>query len=187
MKKLMEDYWSRFPPLDQDPSFYEKPRLATTKKMENRKLEKNDNNPEATVAFDWCKCGNCMQMPTLRESQCCNQIEAICQKFKEDITCVTQIPYFSNTFVNTEAVENFFRFHPNVTEHPDERLYNRKLRQTAYRAFTVWLYGYLGKRRKRAIPSCVVKRIRETFPDPEHLYKGFIFPPEYDASEMIDL
>ncbi|XP_068133217.1 uncharacterized protein [Hyperolius riggenbachi] len=208
MRKMMEEYWSKFPPLDQDPSFYEKPSIARTsaegpqdstqqepreqdnlaREIENLELDNTEHHEEQPIDFDWCECGgNCMAMPTLHESLCCNQVEAICEKFDENTSCVTQLPYFIGTFVNTESVENFYRFHPDVNGHPDDRLYNRQLRKTAYRTFTVWIYGYLGKGRRKAIPACVVKKIKEQFPDPEHLYTGFMFPHDYDASEMIDL
>ena len=49
----------------------------------------------------------------------------------------------------------------------------RTWRVAAYRQFTWWAHGTLGKRRRRVIPSCVVKAIRAQFPEEDGLYVGF--------------
>jgi len=46
-------------------------------------------------------------------------------------------------------------------------------RLAAYRQFTWWAHGSLGKKRRRVIPACVVKTIRETFPEDDGDYVGF--------------
>ncbi|CAJ0921566.1 unnamed protein product [Ranitomeya imitator] len=48
-----------------------------------------------------------------------------------------------------------------------------KKRKTAYRAFTAWIHGFLGKGNRRPIPSCVVKLVREAFPEEHQEYMGF--------------
>lgn len=51
---------------------------------------------------------------------------------------------------------------------------NKANRHAAYRQFVLWHYGRLGNRNRRAVPSCVVWRIRSTFPDPHDNYVGYI-------------
>ena len=50
---------------------------------------------------------------------------------------------------------------------------SRSLRLAAYRQYTCWVHGYLGRGDRRVIPPCVVTAIREAFPDPSQQYKGF--------------
>jgi hypothetical protein len=53
-------------------------------------------------------------------------------------------------------------------------LFFRLYRYIAYRRFTRWVYGLLGKRNRRVVPACAVKAIREAFPSEE--YAGFKYP-----------
>eukprot|EP00795_Rhopilema_esculentum_P015960 gene15960-7292_t len=46
-------------------------------------------------------------------------------------------------------------------------------RKAAYRQFTLWKYGRLGRDNRRILPSCVVKIIREAYPSPDGQYMGF--------------
>ncbi|XP_068135470.1 P2X purinoceptor 7-like [Hyperolius riggenbachi] len=188
--QFMQRFWNRLPDLKDDPSWYEK---SSTVSLANQSTVLEDIPPTDTPqepeqrTFDWCECGNCTPMKTEIEEVCCCQIEEVGDKIRDGKTCVTQVDFFKNMFINEEYVETNFRSNPNITEHPDDRLYNRKLRKTAYRSFTCWVYGYLGKKQRRPIPSCAVKMICDAFPDPLHLYTGFLFPDDYNAADMIDL
>ncbi|KAJ8246561.1 hypothetical protein GJAV_G00252790 [Gymnothorax javanicus] len=46
-------------------------------------------------------------------------------------------------------------------------------RLAAYRQFTYWARGTLGKGVHRVIPSCAEQRIRETFQEASGQYEGF--------------
>jgi hypothetical protein len=50
---------------------------------------------------------------------------------------------------------------------------NKQLRFVAYSLYTNLKYGYLGKRNRVPIPSCVEQGIRENFPDSNKCYIGF--------------
>ena len=53
-------------------------------------------------------------------------------------------------------------------------LHFRELRYAAYRQFTWWLYGKLGRSHRRIIPACVVHHIRTRFPKaPHEEYEGY--------------
>ena len=54
--------------------------------------------------------------------------------------------------------------------------YNRHYRFVAYRQFTHWCWGWLGRRIRVTLPSCVVNKIRSTFPSPDGQYIGFKYP-----------
>ncbi len=55
---------------------------------------------------------------------------------------------------------------------------NRAMRFAAYTQHTFMRYGYLGPDNRRAVPSCVVWRVRDAFPDPLGNYVDFI-PSRY--------
>ena len=46
-------------------------------------------------------------------------------------------------------------------------------RYVAYRQYTYWIHKKLGQKIRIAIPSCVVKKIRESFPSESGKYRGF--------------
>ena len=58
----------------------------------------------------------------------------------------------------------------------------RSFRYSAYRQFTWWVRGHLGKTIPRVIPSCAVKKIREMFPADDGIYTGFIAGDDDDSA-----
>ena len=57
----------------------------------------------------------------------------------------------------------------------------RSFRYSAYRQFTWWVHGHLGKTIRRVIPSCAAKKIRGVFPSEDGSYTGY-FPGDDDDS-----
>ncbi len=43
----------------------------------------------------------------------------------------------------------------------------------AFRCYILWEYGQLRVGDRRVIPSCVVSKIRDRYPDPYNNYRGF--------------
>ena len=60
-------------------------------------------------------------------------------------------------------------------EEPNE---NRAFRFQAYRQFTLWAHGKLGRRAAKIIPACCTVAIRKKYPDPEGEYKFFFATKE---------
>jgi hypothetical protein len=52
-------------------------------------------------------------------------------------------------------------------------MFNSLLRWTAYRQFTLWIHGRLGRFSRIPVPACVVHTIWTTFPDEHGVYEGF--------------
>ena len=52
-----------------------------------------------------------------------------------------------------------------------------RYRYLAYRNFVSWCWGFLGRKIRVVIPSCVVQRVRRQFPDSQGQYVGFRLPP----------
>ena len=56
----------------------------------------------------------------------------------------------------------------------DEAEVNAGYRYASYRAYILHEYGRLTYQDRRVVPSCVVKFIRNKFPDPNGHYIGFL-------------
>ena len=46
----------------------------------------------------------------------------------------------------------------------------------AYRQYIWWVYGRLGRKRRKVIPACVVLAIQKQFPEADGNYTGFKDP-----------
>lgn len=55
-----------------------------------------------------------------------------------------------------------------------ERDLNKSYRFAAYKQHTYLEFGYMGPRNRRPLPSCVVWRIRDKFPDPLGNYTDYL-------------
>lgn len=116
----------------------------------------------------WCRCAHCREMPTDVEKKCCLHTPE---------NCISTVPHFEAYIIQTGVLRlarrlwNEFRA---VYDEPDLGEDNRQFRHAAYRQYVAWRHGSLGAGRRVVIPSCVVWRIRDTFPDPTETYTGFI-------------
>ncbi|XP_068123636.1 uncharacterized protein [Hyperolius riggenbachi] len=121
----------------------------------------------------WCTCQNCVNMPTGMESVCCSEIPNV-NVMMVNLTCITQHPMFPQLCANEEWAQIFLFLTNNCNPvNPENKDRNRRLRKAVYRAFTGWVHGCLSKGDRRPIPSCVVKMVRQAFPDPDSRYTGF--------------
>jgi len=46
-------------------------------------------------------------------------------------------------------------------------------RKAAYRQFALWKYGKLGRGKRRLLPACAVRMIRQAYPSPDGRHMGF--------------
>lgn len=137
---------------------------------------------------DWCNCGYCIPVEhaySAFDVTCCQESEAgrqLCQENREfddeqPYRCVTQHPSFYHLCLYERELNNVRHLYR--MDGVDERNINRnqRLRYVAFRAYTAWAHGYLGRHRRREVPHCVQKAIRRRFPDAQHRYHGFQ-PPD---------
>ncbi|XP_040191719.1 uncharacterized protein LOC120924757 isoform X2 [Rana temporaria] len=128
---------------------------------------------------DWCSCGNCIPLPTGRESVCCMEIRGM-RPHLEGISCITQHPYFPYLCEN----KDFAQIHQNMmyglrSKIPKEKNKKRALRKAAYQAFSVWIHGALGKKEERPIPACTVHRVRLAFLGADYATAYKDYPAEH--------
>ncbi|KAE8593616.1 hypothetical protein XENTR_v10019224 [Xenopus tropicalis] len=129
----------------------------------------------------WCTCGNCMPMKTEEESYCCMELSN--KKYLQD-GCICHSRKFRRQCLKKTHLEFLLTFWNLQGPTNEISCKNRKLRQTAYRSFIAWIYGYLGRNNRKPIPACVVQKVRNTFPDPEGRYRGFLRPFDFNAFDM---
>jgi hypothetical protein len=146
-----------------------------------------EDNPTVNIyagrkgSVEWCKCRICKPMPTDHESLCCAESEVI-GKVKANYECVTENPIFSSLIVFKEAL-NILR-HQTIRKTKSNKkknslaateLPNNSWRYLAYKQFVLWVNANvaLGSGNRVVIPSCVVNKIRENFPDPTSTYTGY--------------
>ncbi|CAH1267813.1 P2RX7 [Branchiostoma lanceolatum] len=115
--------------------------------------------------LQWCTCGHCREMPTDLERQCCVGGPASCISTLADM----------DLYILDEGILRLARAYRNdllgLQDGQDEV---KEFRHAAYRQFLLWQSGRLYDGNKVVIPSCCVWRIRDTFPDPNAQYTGYI-------------
>lgn len=141
---------------------------------------------------NWCRCGECfpvLHAESAFDVTCCQESEdaiALCLENGEfddpqPYRCVTHHPMFYGQCLYERNLTN--SAHLYRMEGVDQRGVDRntRMRYTAYRTYTTWVHGYLGRRNRREIPQCVMARIRRRFSAEQ--YKGFRQPPRRPDAE----
>ncbi|XP_020915844.1 P2X purinoceptor 7-like [Exaiptasia diaphana] len=135
-----------------------------------------DQDTRLEDASTWCSCGQCEVLETAEMCICCKNLRFI-NHLTQDIECVTYHEDFEPVCLNrgslwTALVSLHDRESASLPK-PD-KVPNESLRYAAYRQFTWWKHGYLGKNIRRVIPACAVSKIRSKYPDPNGQYRGFV-------------
>uniref|UniRef100_A0A671MDI7 P2X purinoreceptor 7 intracellular domain-containing protein n=1 Tax=Sinocyclocheilus anshuiensis TaxID=1608454 RepID=A0A671MDI7_9TELE len=124
----------------------------------------------------WCKCGWCTPMPTV--SICCQ--EADLGHVLRGHSCITMVRTFNILCREVDVLEvAMLSLKMSERKHWSVLLTAGNLfRLTAYRQFTLWARGHLGKKNRIPSPACAVSSIRAVFPSVE--YHGFEYAYLYD-------
>ena len=132
-----------------------------------RDLLTGANDPESEPpepgndAEPWCICGVCRRMQDEQENVCCRKG-----------TCVTSYEMFNTTWLDREVLQLAIRARCDIRA--DEPNYStQSYRKAAYRQYTLWKYGNLGRGNRKSLPPCVVTTIRQAYPAPDGNYMGF--------------
>ena len=110
---------------------------------------------------EWCKCGVCRPLNSEEENICCGKK-----------LCVTSYQMFKQCIINRDVLELAIKYHCD-TRAEEVNFSTNTMRKAAYRQFTMWKYGKLGRGNRRPNPACVVRLIRKAYPSSDDQYMGF--------------
>lgn len=115
-------------------------------------------------------------MPTAKENKCCRHTNVVDGKIEElDLECITEHEGFIVNCLNHYVLEtSYYEYIQDNGRLEEGQFIHELYRYLAYRRFVRWIYHRLGKKNRRILPSCVVNKIRQTFPSQN--YCGFKYP-----------
>ncbi|XP_057290227.1 P2X purinoceptor 7-like [Hydractinia symbiolongicarpus] len=164
----------------------------------DEEVEEISSNFRTNLAVStWCNCGNCTLKPTERELESFDSYEL------SESGCIISYVNFAPIILLKENLwtalvgmhdcessylppnlEERIRYSYSFLQAPKDNVPNKAYRYAAYRQFTWWVHVRLGKSVRRVIPSCVVNKIRDTFPAPDNIYTGFKDGRLVDENEL---
>ena len=85
---------------------------------------------------------------------------------------VTSYVMFNTVCLDREVLQLAIRARCDIrADEPDYS--TQSYRKAAYRQYTLWKFGKLGRGNRKILPSCVVIVIRQAYPAPDGNYMGF--------------
>ena len=120
----------------------------------------------------WCTCEKCADELDVPQRLCCQSTTQIIGKKFLDKKCISETDAFEDVCLNRNVLEAALGTWKEFTDEEMDTS-NKSFRLIAYRQYISWIFGWLGKDVRKVIPSCVVQKIRLTFPAPDNVYKGY--------------
>lgn len=162
----------------------------------------NNNRFPLPVDDEWCRCGNCIRMPTNIECKCCLD-ESLCKTYfqSQDLTagfkpgeeCILKSYLLTKEVLGKVALQlQWFDQRRRLGFAGNDLLFelmdNTSYRYHAYKSYVNFVHGYLGRANRRVIPACVVAFIRTQWPDPNGSYIGYrAGEANEDSDELADI
>ena len=103
------------------------------------------------------------------ERSCCRSFSHVIGNKMGPEGCITTTTAFQDVCLNTNVLEAALGTWHHLTDQ-QLQISNKSYRFIAYRQFISWIYGWLGKDVRKRIPSCVLNKIRQTFPAADDVY-----------------
>ena len=110
---------------------------------------------------EWWKCSCCCTMPQDMENKCCGRRN-----------CVLQTRRFQKLCLDAECLLLCAKNTADIRNDRQDSS-SRTFRKAAYRNYILDTHGYLGKRKRKVVPSCCVLCIRRHYPSATGIYMGF--------------
>ena len=122
--------------------------------------------------LEWCHCHECQKEEREIDCLCCQEVAALNSKFDaENINCVVQSSEFATLCLDKTVLNNVLTgLHVSRGDFLEDNSTNRSLRFAAYKQFVWWIFKSLGKGNRRVIPSCVIWKIRNNYPESNGQY-----------------
>ncbi|CAH3176616.1 unnamed protein product [Porites lobata] len=121
--------------------------------IDQEESESGDTNQQdARGRIEWCSCKKCEAMATEEDCFCCQELAELNQKFDESglfrgIGCITEHAKFRIVCLDTEVLNTaLVAIHNIRCNSLLDLIENRTWRLAAYRQFTWWAHGALGKK-----------------------------------------
>ena len=106
---------------------------------------------------EWCKCSCRRTMPQDMENKCCGRRNCVANKALRKLCLDAE--YLLLCTKNTADIRNDRQDSSSHTFH-----------KAAYRNYILDTHGYLGKRKRKVVPSCCVLCIRQHYPSARGIY-----------------
>lgn len=119
---------------------------------------------------NWCKCERCHDEKRKIDQVCCCQLsierertDCLCNEEEFKHICLYK-PYLEVILIGLSKTRG---------DYLEKTTSNRSYRFAAYSTFTWWAHGKLGRYNRKVIPSCIIWKIRELFPEEDGNYVNF--------------
>lgn len=128
---------------------------------------------EPEVEARQCECDNCVDMKVENETLCCiHSLSEGHTTLFNGAKCIAETRGFSLVCLEKDVLETSLGAWERLVG--DRRnVCNKSYRFIAYKQYIWWIYGRLGKDVRKRIPTCVLYKIRTTYPDPNNIYVPF--------------
>ena len=117
-------------------------------------------------------CDACVDMHIEDETLCCNAAKDRREIYGER-KCVTEVTAFSLICLEREVLETALSGWDRIVGE-NNAICNKSYRFIAYKQYISWIHGKLGNDVRIRIRTCVLYKIRQTFPAPDNIYVPFI-------------
>ena len=125
------------------------------------RLDPNPPNSPNQVP-SWCICGQCRPMLNEKERVCCRNEQYNHEHQKKFHIVLDERTVRVAILNNADWLNSPRRFLPAT------------FRKTSYRQYVLWRWGHLGYGNRRVIPSCIIWKIRDAYPEPDGEYMGYM-------------
>ena len=133
----------------------------------------SDQRQPETEEINWCCCTMCFDDKLIIEKVCCKSPKILSDDTFADECCVTKTGSFQSICLNKDVLQVALS-EWNDLRGDNKEFENNNFRFIAYMQYILWCHGHMGRRNRTPLPNCVLRKIREVFPDDENKYVPYM-------------